>query len=308
MKKHSRFEVARKLLLFWCLFIGLGAVWGAAMMLLKPDGSILQMQTLLPYFQVLPFADALFQNFTFPGVALLCVNGVPNLIAAWLLLKRRHGGIVCGGVFGVTLMLWIVIQFIIFPRNPLSISYFIFGAAQAATGYAAWVFDRQERFIVRAEDYPNIGAKPDRLVVYFSRMGYVKRAALEEAQRTGAEVYEVKCAERTEGTLGFWWCGRFGMHRWPMPIVEPEIDWDRYAHVTFCSSIWVFHLGAPMRAFCQAARGKIKSADYLLVHFSPFDYPNAAREMDDLLGVTARSAVSVRCRQGRYGAPKRLRG
>lgn len=27
--------------------------------------------------------------------------------------------------------------------------------------------------------------------------------------RTGAEVYEIKSNERTAGTLGFWWCGRF---------------------------------------------------------------------------------------------------
>ena len=70
----------------------------------------------------------------------------------------------------------------------------------------------------------NVGTLKQRLVVFFSRMGYVKKAAYEEADRTGACVYELKATERTEGTLGFWWCGRFAMHRWDMPIVPVGID------------------------------------------------------------------------------------
>ena len=50
---------------------------------------------------------------------------------------------------------------------------------KAATGYAAWVFDRQEQFAVQESNYPNIGANPKRLVVYFSRMGYVKKQAMD---------------------------------------------------------------------------------------------------------------------------------
>ena len=147
--QHSRYRAARAALLFWCLFIGVGAVFGAVGMLRAPDGSLLHMQDMLPYFQVLPFARYLFQDYVFSGVALLCVNGLPNLIAAGLLLRRKRAGVICGGVFGVTLMLWICIQFLIFPMNVWSASYFLFGLIQAATGYAAWVFYRQESFVVR---------------------------------------------------------------------------------------------------------------------------------------------------------------
>ena len=80
--------------------------------------------------------------------------------------------------------------------------------------YAAWVFYRQEQFNVQESDYPNIGTNPKRLVVYFSRMGYVKKQAMEEANQTGAALYEIRSTARTEGTLGFWWCGRYGMHCW----------------------------------------------------------------------------------------------
>ena len=79
--------------------------------------------------------------------------------------------------------------------------------------------------------------------------------------RTGAAVYELRAAERTEGTLGFWWCGRYGMHRWAMPIAPINVDLAKYAHVTIVSPIWVFALAAPMRAFCGEAAGKIRTAD-----------------------------------------------
>ena len=296
----SRFETARKWLIFWALFIGIGAVGGAACMLAAPDGSLLGMDGMLPYFQKLPFADVVFQDFLFSGFALLIVNGLTNLTAAGLLLARKKIGIVLGGVFGVTLMLWICIQFYMFPLNVMSTLYFIFGLAQACTGYAAWVFYQQEQFTVRPEDYPNVGSNPRRMVVYFSRMGYGKKLALEEANRTGAELYEIRSTERTQGTLGFWWCGRYGMHHWAMPIEPISVDLAAYDHVTICSPIWVFALAAPVRAFCQAAAGQVKEVDYILVHHNNSPYENAAQEMDALLGLHRTGLRSVCCRKGRY--------
>ena len=61
----SRYAPTRKALLFWTLFIGLGAVAGALCMLLDPSGRAMGMDAMLPYFQVLPFAQIIFQDFTF---------------------------------------------------------------------------------------------------------------------------------------------------------------------------------------------------------------------------------------------------
>lgn len=252
MKQHSRFEVARRILLFWTLFIAVGAIGGSAGMLYDPTGRWMGMDAMLPYFQVLPFAEIVFQDFTFSGWALLIVNGLTNLTAAGLLLARKKSGILLGGIFGVTLMLWICIQFYLFPLNFMSAIFFVFGFCQAATGYAAWVFYQQEQFTVREADYPNIGTNPKRLVVYFSRMGYVKRQALEEANRTGAALYEIRSTERTAGTLGFCW---------------------------------------------QAA-GKVKEADYILVHHQRSRCENAAEEMDALLGIRHTGLQSIQCHMG----------
>ena len=133
MQTKSRYQTARRILLFWTLFIGVGAAAGAAGMLLDPSGKAMGMDAMLPYFQVLPFADVLFRDLTFSGWALLIVNGLTNLTAASLLLAKRNAGITLGGLFGVTLMLWIRIQFYMFPPNFMSTIYFMFGFAQAAT-------------------------------------------------------------------------------------------------------------------------------------------------------------------------------
>ena len=130
MTKKVKF--LRGALYFWTLFIGLGALGGGVCMLIEPSGSIMQMEPLLPYFKVLPLSDLLFQNYTFPGIALLLVNCVPQLIAALLLVKKHAFAARLCLICGVLLMLWIIIQFIIFPLNALSTSYFIFGALEAA--------------------------------------------------------------------------------------------------------------------------------------------------------------------------------
>lgn len=296
--KCTRLQIAGHWLLFWTLFIGIGAVAGASGMLLDPSGKAMGMDALLPYFQVLPLAEYLYQNFTFPGIALLIVNGLTNLTAAVLLLRRRKSGVILGGVFGVTLMLWICIQFVIFLLNFMSTIYFVFGFCQAVTGYMTWVFAKQDAFRVDPSDYPNIGKDSTRLVVFFSRMGYVKQQAYIAANRTGAQVYEIKAAERTEGTAGFWWCGRFAMHRWAMPIEPVVLDLTAYDHVTICTPIWVFSLACPVREFCRQVVGKIKAADYVLVHHTRGEYKAVAAEMDHLLGVVHTESTSVQCKMG----------
>lgn len=300
IKTHSRYNTGRKILIFWTLFIGLGAVLGASCMLIEPDGSILQMDGMLPHFQVLPFSDILFSDYVFSGFALLAVNGITNLTAAFLLFRRRKSGVVLATLFGVTLMLWICIQFVIFPMNFMSTAYFIFGLAQAVTGWATLIFYKQEQFSFDEKAYGNVGNNHDELVVYFSRMGYTKKVAYEVAQRSGAEIYEIRCKELIQGTKGFWWCGRYAMHRWQMPIETPDIDLSSYKKVVICSPIWVFELAAPVYSFCKQATGKIQRADYIVVHHMNRSFVEVAKGMDSVLGLKHDSFFSIRCRKGKY--------
>lgn len=87
-------------------------------------------------------------------------------------------------------------------------------------------------------------------------MGYVKKQAYEAAEKTGAEIYEIKSTERTEGTLGFWWCGRFGMHRKAMPTEEIGVDLSAYEHITICSPNMGFCACRSRARFLQKSRGE----------------------------------------------------
>ena len=265
-----RSKIAKILLITWCLFIGIGAMFGGISMLIKPDGSILQMQEMLSYFEVLPFSKYLFQDYTFAGISLIIVNGISNLIAAYLMLRNKKIGIVLGTIFGFTLMLWITIQFIIFPFNILSTSYFIFGILQLLTGIAALIFYKQEHFIFNEKDY-QLPENSNTLVVYFSRMNYTKKIAYQFAEKNHAEILEITTNEHTKKTSGFWWCGRFGMHHWPMPINE-KIDLKKYQHLIICTPIWVFDIAAPIRDFLNKYSEDIKMCDIVLVHFNKMKY------------------------------------
>lgn len=294
-----RYKITKKFLIFWCFFIGIGAVYGSCAMFIDSTGKLLKMEELLPYFQVLPFSNILFQNYIFPGVALLIVNGISNLIATYLLIKDKKIGIILGTTFGFTLILWIIIQFIIFPMNPLSISFFILGIIQLITGYMTYAFYNQEQFSFNIDDYKNVGNNKDILVVYFSRMGYTKKIAYEEANKTGAQIIEIKAKEKTENTSGFWWCGRYGMHRWGMPIEEINVDLKQYKKVIIVSPIWVFDISAPIREFCNKYSKEINSTEYIFTHFMNASFKNVADELDEILNKKREKFTSICVRLGK---------
>ena len=301
---NKRYRLARAWLLFWTLFIGIGAVGGATCMLIKPDGSIMGMDGMLPYFQVLPFADVLFQDFVFSGISLLIVNGISNLSAAVLLFKNKKCGVILGGVFGITLMLWITIQFVIFPFNFMSTSYFVFGALQAITGMFCYVGYEQSRFAFDEKRYKNVGKNGRVLVVFYSRTGYTKKIAYETADKLGADICEIKTTEKTDGNLGFWWCGRFGMLKRAMPLEKIEADVCSYDKVVICSPVWVFGIAAPIRGFMQTYAGKLKSVEYVFLHFMRASFSGLADEADNILKVKRESFKSY---SSHYGKIKEIK-
>lgn len=128
-------NMLRKFLVFLSIFIGVGALVGAGMMLCDPSGKLIGLHLMLPYFQALPFADCLFRDFTFPAIALLIVNGLTNGVALTLLLRRHRHAIIAALFCGIILMLWISVQFYILPANPMSTAFFIIGAIQAVCAF-----------------------------------------------------------------------------------------------------------------------------------------------------------------------------
>jgi len=133
----------RNIQLFWGLFIGIGAFAGASGMISDPSGAALGLVEWLHFFKKLPFAEIFFQDFFFPGIALLTVNGLTNTISVFLIFSRNKYAALSGMICGIILILWVFVQFYIFPLNFMSILYFVFGILQTITG---WLYLRQSRF------------------------------------------------------------------------------------------------------------------------------------------------------------------
>lgn len=257
------------------------------------------MDTLLPYFSVLPFSDILFQNYIFSGISLLIVNGISNLIASYLIIKDKKIGFILGTIFGITLMVWITNQFIILPSNFLSISYFIIGLLQFIIGLITVIFYIQSKFVFDINDYKNVNKNKGSVVVYFSRMGYTKKVAYEKANEIGANIIELKTKEKTDGTLGFWWCGRFGMHQWRMDIENINIDLKKYKKVYIVSPIWVFNICAPIRDFCYKYKNDINSHEYIFTHFMKSSFVRVADQTDKIIGKKREDLTSICVRFGK---------
>jgi len=132
----------RKIQLFWGFFIGIGAYGGAINMISQPNAPWGEMVGMLAFFQKLPFAEMLFQDYLFPGIALLIVNGLTNTLSIFLIYRRSKYSALSGMICGIILMLWICIQFYIFPLNFMSTLYFAFGVLQAVNG---WYYLKQTR-------------------------------------------------------------------------------------------------------------------------------------------------------------------
>ena len=282
-----RNKVFKVIVLVISIFVGAGAFVGGIAMLIEPNGSILHMEAMLPYFQVLPFADILFQNYTFPGIALIIVNGISNTVASILILRNKRIGYILGTLFGFTLMLWIIIQFVIFPMNALDIIYFTLGVLQLLTGYIALVSYNQVFFKFNENDYQEINKESKTLVIYFSRKKFTKKIAYETANKEKATIKELITKERTEGDLGFWWCGRFGMHAWPMETEPLDVELNAYNKIILVTPIWVFKMCSPMRDFVNKNKDILKQKEVCVVfnHFNPWLPKGAIKEIEKSINI-----------------------
>ena len=110
------------------LFIGIGAIAGAVMMWIDPTGATWGGEPLLEMMRAkMPWPDVFFKDFIPSGFVLLGLNGVTQIVAAYLLFKKhrlaQHAVLVCG----IILMLWIVLEWWVWDFNAMSNSYFVLG-------------------------------------------------------------------------------------------------------------------------------------------------------------------------------------
>lgn len=124
------------------LFIGIGAVGGAVMMWIDPTGVGWGGEPLLELLRAkMPWPDVFFKNFILSGFALLILNGITQLVAAYLLFKKHSLAQWAVLACGIILMLWIVLEWWVWGFNAISNLYFVLGLLEVV---AAMVCLRQK--------------------------------------------------------------------------------------------------------------------------------------------------------------------
>jgi len=86
----------------------------------------------LSIYDPFPFHDVFFTSHFWPGLALLLVNGVPNIVA--IVMRRRSGEqawLRWCTIAGVLLIIWTVVELVLIP-NGISVFYFVLGVFQLA--------------------------------------------------------------------------------------------------------------------------------------------------------------------------------
>lgn len=109
------------------IFVGIGAVFGGAALVIKPDGSILGVP--LEFLQNSPFPDYLI-----PGIILLVFNGIGSLVAGVLTFRRYRYTGELAVFFGGGLMVWIVVQVMILGYHWAHGLYFTIGLVELILG------------------------------------------------------------------------------------------------------------------------------------------------------------------------------
>ena len=107
---------------------GLAGLVCGVLFIAGPDGHLLHADALLPVIRTLPLSGVFFNDFTWIGVAMLLVLGIPNSIAAVMLLRNGEKQYVATLVAGLLLVLWCGFEFV-FMFNVPAVGYLIAGLA-----------------------------------------------------------------------------------------------------------------------------------------------------------------------------------
>ena len=123
-------RVGRGWLLVVSALNGAAGLVSGALLVARPDGSLLMASELLPVIKRFPLADVFFQDMFWIGVAMLLALGIPNLVAFVALLRRTSRQYLLTLVAAVLLMLWCGFE-MPFMFNYAALGYFFVGAISA---------------------------------------------------------------------------------------------------------------------------------------------------------------------------------
>ena len=100
-------------------------------MMIAANDAPMGLSELVPLIRTMPLPAFMTENLFWPGLALLLVNGVANLVATALFFSRPSAARRWALAAGALLICWCAFEMLYFP-NAASIIYLIVGLAQTA--------------------------------------------------------------------------------------------------------------------------------------------------------------------------------
>ena len=136
-------RVARGFLIVVSILNGLAGIVCGVLFIAGPDGRFMQAGALLPVVQQLPLATVFFRDFVWIGVVMLLVLGIPNSIAAVMLLRKSSKQYLVTLAAGILLILWCGFE-LVFMFNALAVAYFVVGLLSILSSIVLLDRNRQE--------------------------------------------------------------------------------------------------------------------------------------------------------------------
>lgn len=99
------------------------------------DGVFGFFNCMVPAIQMMPLPTFLTQNLFWPGLALLLVNGVANLVATVLFVRREQWARGWALAAGVLLIGWCAFE-LAYMLNAISVVYLVMGVVQTVCAWA----------------------------------------------------------------------------------------------------------------------------------------------------------------------------
>jgi len=134
--RPGTFKVLRSTLVGLLLFVGIGAVFGGLEMIRDPLNPLGMTPNLI--------AGSPFDTYTWPGILLLVLVGLAPCVLAVGLVVRWPGALELSAAFGLALMAWIVVQWVMLADR-LWLQPLIFGIGALISAIAIRAVGRLAR-------------------------------------------------------------------------------------------------------------------------------------------------------------------
>lgn len=124
-------RVARGFLLVVSVLNGLSGLVCGVLFIAGPDGGLMHAGALLPIIRTLPLTEVFFRDFLWIGVAMLLVLGIPNTLAAVMLIRRNRRQYIATLAAAVLLIFWTGFELLLMYNAP-AVGYFVVGVLSVA--------------------------------------------------------------------------------------------------------------------------------------------------------------------------------